>query len=265
MAHTLQERYSNLVLAKLRQENVFANLFNRKYEGSPKAGAVKIPVRDTEATVGTYSTATGKVLTVGATTYQTLNINEDIAVNEIVDGYEASAVPDGLIADRLDSAGYALALSIDTALATLLTTSGNYTAATSTATDEYELVVDAITQAKKAKVNKASMWIVASADFIANLEKNTNFIHASAGGDDVIRNGFAGKINGVPVYESLSTVVDSYKFILGNSDFCHFVNEFSVPVTVKDLTNEYIGSSAVQGRMVYGCKVSRPTTVILQA
>lgn len=265
MAHALQDRYSNLVLAKLRQENVFANLFNRKYEGSPKAGAVKIPVRDTEVAVGAYSTATGKALTVGTTTYQTLPIDSDYAVNEIVDGYEASAVPDGLIADRLDSAGYALALNIDTALATLLTTSGNYTAATSTATDAYELVVETVTQAKKAKVNKASMWIVASADFIAELEKNANFIHASIGGDDVIRNGFAGRVNGVPVYESLSSVMDNYDFILGNNEYCHFVNEFSVPVTVKDLTNEYIGSSAVQGRMVYGCAVSKPATVIVKA
>ena len=48
MTHQLQERYSKLVLAKMRQEAVLKDgiVFNSDYEGSPKAGAVKIPVRD---------------------------------------------------------------------------------------------------------------------------------------------------------------------------------------------------------------------------
>ena len=46
MAHEAQERYSALVLAKIRQENKLKNgvVFNTDYEGSPKAGVVKIPV-----------------------------------------------------------------------------------------------------------------------------------------------------------------------------------------------------------------------------
>lgn len=37
----LQERYSSLVLAKQRKTSVFAKLFNRNYDGTPTAGAVK--------------------------------------------------------------------------------------------------------------------------------------------------------------------------------------------------------------------------------
>ncbi|MBQ6518203.1 MAG: hypothetical protein IJI14_05755 [Anaerolineaceae bacterium] len=49
MAHTLQERYSALVLAKLRKELILKDgiIFNNDYEGNPIAGAVKIPVPDT--------------------------------------------------------------------------------------------------------------------------------------------------------------------------------------------------------------------------
>lgn len=53
-AHAHQERYSNLVLAKLRKTTIFSSLFNTRYEGTPTAGAVKVPVRDTEVKVGDY-------------------------------------------------------------------------------------------------------------------------------------------------------------------------------------------------------------------
>ena len=60
MAHEAQERYSTLVLAKIRKENKLKNgvVFNTDYEGSPKAGVVKIPVRDTEVEVSDYGKLT---------------------------------------------------------------------------------------------------------------------------------------------------------------------------------------------------------------
>ena len=102
MAHALQERYSSLINAKLRKELVLKDgiVFNNDYEGDPTAGAVKIPQRDTEVTVGNYNTASGIDLSTGSTEYITVTINKDKAVNEIIDGYEAEAVPDNLAADR---------------------------------------------------------------------------------------------------------------------------------------------------------------------
>ena len=47
-------------------------------------------------------------------------IDKDKAVNEIIDGFDAEAVPDNLVADRLDSAGYSLASQIDNDGATVL-------------------------------------------------------------------------------------------------------------------------------------------------
>ena len=114
--HTLQDRYSPLVDAKLRNTLVTKDnlIFNNRYEGNPKAGKVKIPVRDTEAEVSKYDRANGLSPKAGGTTYLDLDIDNDVAVNELIDGYEASAVPDGIVAERLDSAGYALAEVIDT-------------------------------------------------------------------------------------------------------------------------------------------------------
>ena len=120
MAHEAQERYSDLVLAKVRSELVLKDgfVFNNDYEGDPTAGAVKIPVRDTEVVVSDYDKANGIAPTNGETTYTTLVIDKDKAINEIIDGYDAESVPDNLIADRLDSGGMGLNLIRQTALST---------------------------------------------------------------------------------------------------------------------------------------------------
>ena len=123
----LQERYSPLVEAKLRATSIFSGLFNRRYEGTPTAGAVKIPVRDTEVSVGDYNIGSGGTLGTSETTYETLNIDKDKYVNELIDGCYADSVSDGMVADRLDSAGYALGNEIDMRLITLLTSEGKHT------------------------------------------------------------------------------------------------------------------------------------------
>lgn len=265
MAHTLQERYSKLVEAKLRAEAIYANLFNRKFEGDPKAGAVKIPVRpDMEA--GEYNRANGITLAAGSTSYITLPIDKDQAVNELVDGYEAAAVPDNLIADRLDSAGYALAVDEDAAKRTELTTEGNFTATGNTTAltkaTAYEAIIDAVQAAKKAHVRKGTMWLAVSSDVYGLLLKDeAHFVKASNLGDEITTTGYVGKIAGIPVYED-PDLTENFEFVLGNSEFCHFVAEFAVPVQVKDLADgAHIGASAVQGRRVYGLKISKPETV----
>src|SRR5699024_4763650 len=84
------------------------------YEGSPAAGVVKIPVRDTEVEVSDYDKTNGIQGKMGSTGYENMVIDKDKALNEIIDGYDAAAVPDNLVADRLDSATYSLAKQIDT-------------------------------------------------------------------------------------------------------------------------------------------------------
>lgn len=267
-AHTAQERYSSLVLAKLRKTAVFVSLFNRKYEGKPTAGAVKIPVRDTEVIVDTYDKATGGELKTGTTTYQTLAIDKDKYVNELVDGYDAASVPDNLIADRLDSAGYAMGISLDTDLITLLTTKGTASKNTTALTKDtiYESIVDEVAALKKKGLNPTEMWLAVTNETYAILLKSPEFIKASDLGDNVVQNGRVGRINGLDVYET-NNISDTLKveYIIGNNVYCHFVDEWMVPVTVNDLKDgKHIGASAVQGRRVYGAAVSRPETVTVK-
>lgn len=150
MAHANQERWSKLVDAKLRNQLVTRDnyIFNNRYEGDPKAGKVKIPVRDTEVSVKDYNKATGIDPEAGTTTYLELNIDQDEAVNELIDGFDAESVPGNLVADRLDSAGYSLALQMEKDASEELTTGGTALADTAALTKAtvYEKIVDARTQ-----------------------------------------------------------------------------------------------------------------------
>lgn len=267
-AHTAQERYSSMVLQKLRKTAVFMHLFNSKYEGTPTAGAVKIPVRDTEVTVGDYDKQNGGNLSFGSTIYKTLNIDKDKYVNELIDGYDAQSVPDNLVADRLDSAGYSMGISFDSELVTLLTTKGTASENTTALTKNtiYDSVVDEVAKLKKKGLKPEEMWLAVTNETYALLLKSPEFIKASDLGDDVVKNGRVGRIAGLDVYET-NNIPDESKieYFIGNKVFCHFVDEWMVSVGVNDLKDgSHIGASAVQGRRVYGYMVSRPETVTVK-
>ena len=184
MAHTLQERYSDLVLAKLRDELVLKDgvVFNNDYEGSPSAGTVKIPVRDTEVAVSDYDKANGIQPTNGSTSYTDLVINKDKAVNEIIDGYDAEAVPDKIVAERLDSAGYSLSAQIDTDGGTaLLAGSTPLNIGSLTKENIYDTIVDIRTAMSKSKIpNDGKRYLLVTPDAMSLILKADEFIQASS-------------------------------------------------------------------------------------
>lgn len=252
----LQERYSEIVEAKLRSTSVFANIVGRQYEGDPKAGAVKVPYR-AEATVAAYNPATGLAGTDTATSFRTIAIDKDYAVNEIIDGYEAAALPDGLVAERLDSAGYALGKQADNDIIAAILE--NQTAASTTATKLVDQIIDTVAEAKAAGVDASHIWVAVSSASYAKLLKETLFVQCTALED--IQNGMIGHLAGIPIYETNNSKFTD-TFVVGNSDFIHFVEDFMVAPTVKDGANQYIGSAQVVARIVYGAAVTNAATVL---
>ncbi len=281
MPHVLQERYSTLIDEKLRATLVTKDnlIFNTRYEGSPKAGKVKVSVRDTEVEVKAYDKQKGVDITGGSTTYFDLNIDNDEAVNELIDGYDAAAVPDGITVERLDSAAYSLALSMDTkSVRALETTAGITVAASKTAiTDStaYKAVLAAKrTQSRLGVPNDGKRWLIASPEFMEALMTDDRFIKQGDLSQELVQSGVVGRIAGYNVFESNNTMFEdteivsgkktTTEFICGHPNWCHRVQEWSVPVSIKNLTNTYIGSSAVQGRKVYGIGISKPQTVYVK-
>ena len=91
------------------------------------------------------------------------------------------------------------------------------------------------------------------------LLKCPEFVKASDLGDKVVQNGQVGRFAGLDVYETNNIADENLEYIIGNKVFCHFVDEWLTKVSVEDLKDgKHIGSSAVQGRRVYGKKISRP-------
>lgn len=271
MAHTLQERYSQLVDIKLRALLVKKDgvIFNNRYEGDPKAGKVKVPVRDTEVTVAQYDKASGISATQGTTTYLDVPIDKDYAVNEIIDGYDASAVPDNLTADRLDSASYALALQMEKDATTVLESSATQYDDTTALTKDniYEKIVGVRTSMSKANVpNDNRRWLLVTPDVYALVLTSPEFIKASDLGDAVVQTGAVGRIAGFNVYEDNTLAAESTEFIAGHPDWCTRVNEWQVPVHIQDVngSGKYIGASAVQGRKIYAHKVTKASTLFIK-
>ena len=247
MAHEAQVRYSNLVDLKLRKTLVkkVGVICNNRYEGSPKAGSVKVPVRDTEVVVNAY----------------------DKAVNEIIDGFDTESVPGNLVADRLDSAGYSLGLQMDSDGSVELTTAGTAFGNTTALTEKtiYANIVDARTQQSSIGVPTAGRWLLVSPDTYGLLLKSPEFIKASDLGDAVVQTGAVGKIAGYTVFED-STLGENVEYVAGHPNWFAVIDEWAVPVHLQDLSGsgDFIGASAVQGRKVYAYKVTKGQTILVK-
>lgn len=267
MAVAMQDRFATLVDAKLRDVIVQKNGFvwNNKFEGLPKAGAVKIPVRDTEAVVGDYvknHASVGASFTQTAGTFLTVAVDKDIAVNEKIDGYDAEAVPDNILADRLDSAGYSLALRMNADGTKELLNAETIASTESLSTSNiYSQFVDLRTALSKEKVPTQGRFALVSPEVYGLLLKSTEFIKASDLGDAVVQSGAIGQIAGFLLFEDTS-LPEVVSVIAGHPDWCTRIEEWAVAPRIQSLdgSGNFIGEVAIQGRKIYAHKLTKPQT-----
>ena len=270
--HERQERYVDSIVPLYRKElNIRAD-FMTDYEGSPVAGAVKVPVRDTDVTVGNYNVATGGALSQSATTYLNIPVDTDIFVNELVDGYEALAVPDDLKAQRLESGAYSLGMDLELKAIKELEDNGTDESSTTPLTNEtaYTSIKNSVVALKKLGVDVSLIRVKVSADTEALLMEDIKFSN-SAGtlGAELLRNGVIGKIAGAQVKPSYNMSATT-EYMVYATPWCQAGEEFRTDLGFKDLTNEFIGSSALQGRVVpfqkltkkSACRVKKTATSI---
>ena len=266
MAHQSRERYSELVMEKLRASLVLEDgvVFNNDYEGDPVSGSVKIPVRDDEVAVSDYDKANGISLTAGSTTYTTLLIDKDKAVNELIDGFDAASVPGKLVADRLDSAGYSLARQMDTDGATTLLAGATVKNVEQlSSVNIYSTIVDIRTDMSRANIpDDGKRYLLCVPEVIALLLKCPEFVRATQLGDATVTNGTVGKIAGFLVKEWNDSTTN-LAMMAGHPKFATRAKAWGVGVHVQDLSGsgKYIGACAVQGRKVYGHKVLRSAAI----
>lgn len=266
--HELQERYANTIVKLLRKGNPLRLLAGRDYEGNPLAGAVQIPVRDTEVTVADYDVVAGASLTTSATSYRQVLVDKNKAVNELIDGYEANAVPDNLIAQRLDSAAYQLQSTAEADFIAELKAAGTESANTTAlvAATAYDSIVDEIGELLKLGIDINTIKVAITTDIESLLLQDQRYTNtASAIGSERAMSGVVARIRGAEIVRSdklgLINTTNNVEFIAFSQDYAQAGDEWRVMPMVRDLTNEYVGASALKARWVYWNDVTRATGV----
>lgn len=119
----------------------------------------------------------------------------------------------------------------------------------------YSYIVSLKTFLNKAKVPKQNRWLVINAEMAGMVDKCTELIHATAPGDEVIKNGFMGRIAGFDVYENQEVAGDSadgWHILAGHKSAITFAHAFTES-GIEDLQKNF--GSAYKGLNCYGGKI----------
>lgn len=265
--HQTREVYTEQIVPLMRQEFVVRSTFSRDYERDPKTGQLQVPVRNMDVRVTDYDILNGTPLAQSATEYMPILIDKHKAVNELIDGYEASVVPDNIKAQRIESAAYSTGLALEMNSINALLEQGTIDSdrTSITAAKVYATILNRIKVVKKKGVLKSRMYVVISDDTEELLLTDEKFSNSSSQlGAELLRDGVVGKINGVKVKTS-SLFPEGVEFIIYAIDWCQAIDEWSVPVTINNLADgKHIGASALQGRNEYTDKITNSNAVLVK-
>lgn len=252
--HKRQERYADTIVKLMRKEFNIRNEFSRDYEGSPVSGAVNVPTRNGDITLSDYDVQNGITLTQSATDYLQVLVDGHKAFSELVDGYEAEAVPDNLRAQRLESAAYVTGRALEMSAIKALVDGGTIEASTSeTSTDNvYTAIATSVKNLKARGIATNDLRIAVSADIELKLLSDAKFANTSGTlGAELVRNGVIGKINGVQVKPNY-LLPNEIEYIVYAPAWCQAIDEWKVEPSFNDIKDgKHVGASALQGRMIY--------------
>lgn len=256
--HKRKETYANEVLAIARAElNIYED-FSTDYEKDEVTGQINVPTRNGEVQVSDYDILNGIELTQSATDYLPLPIDKDYGVNELIDGYEANAVPDNLVAQRIESAGYSIGVKKENmAIEALMAGTVSEDTTPLTKEDAYEKIAKEISNMKKRNMKVNSMRVAVSADTELLLLTDEKFSNtAGTLGAELIREGVIGKINGVAVKPNY-LMGENVEFVIYDKRFCQKYEVWKAEPSIEDIKDgKHIKASALQGRQVGGLMVT---------
>ena len=257
--HKRRETYANEVLAMAKSKVNIYDDFSTDYEIDGATGQINVPTRSAEVTISDYDILNGVALTQSATDYKVLPIDKNYAINELIDGYEAEAVPDNLRANRIEAAGYSLGLKKENLAIDELVAKGTKSSDTTALTEEdaYKKIAAEIANMKKRNMEVASMRVVVSADTELLLLTDSKFANtAGTLGAELVREGVIGKINGVAVKPNY-LLPEEVEFIIYDKRFTQKYEVWSVEPSISDIKDgKHIGASVLQGRQVGGLMVT---------
>lgn len=256
--HKRKESYATQVLAISRAETNIYDDFSEDYEKDGVTGQIMVPTRDEEVKVSDYDIKNGIELQTSGTDYLPLPIDKDYGVNELIDGYEAEAVPDNLVAQRIDSAGYSIGMKKEKmAIEALLTGTVSSDTSKLTTANVYAKIVAEIKNMKKRNMKANQMRVAISAEVEELLLTDEKFSNtAGTLGEKLVREGVIGKLAGVATKPNY-LMGENVDFIIYDKRYCQKYEVWKKEPAVEDLKDgKHIGASALQGRQVGGLMVT---------
>ena len=252
--HKRQEKYADSIVKLMRKEFNVRNEFSRDYDGDPVSGAVNVPTRNGDITLSDYDILNGITMTQSATDYLQILVDGHKAFSELIDGYEAAAVPDNLVAQRLESASYVTGKTLELDAIGALITGGTTEASTEACTEDnvYKKIATSVKTLKARGINAADLRIAVSADIELLLLTDGKFANtAGTLGAELVRAGVIGKVNGVAVKPNY-LLPDNVEYIVYAPAWCQAIDAWKVTPAINDIKDgKHVGASALQGRMVY--------------
>lgn len=253
--HKRRETYANEVLTLAQIETNVYDDFSTDYEIDGATGAINVPTRSGEVTISDYDILNGVELTQSATDYVVLPVDKNYAINELIDGYEAEAVPDDLRANRIAAAAGSMGAKKEALAIAELVENGTTSSDTNalTTSDVYAKIAKEVSNMKKRGMKVASMRIIVDADTELLLLTDDKFANSSSTvGAELLREGVIGKINGVAVKPNYALPAN-VEAVIYDKRFAQKYEVWSVEPSINNLADgKHIGASALQGRMVGG-------------
>lgn len=261
--------YAKEVLPLVRQQFNVRKLFNTEYEGDIKSGIITVPVAPADPTVKTYNVRDGIELEKKDFTYKKITADEDMAINELLDGYETNKVPANVVAQRLEAGAYSLGLSLEKKAIEEITKKGNKTLYEDVTplTDKkaYKTIINMVKELTKKGFSKLEMTIIVSPDTQVALLTDELYARSSSQlADNLKTEGIIGRINGVNVVES-NLLPEEVEIIVFVNKYAHAGDVFRNDVKINPIMNgKHIGASALQGRCIPYHAVTNPEAILVK-
>jgi N4-gp56 family major capsid protein len=270
--------WANEIARNLEKYLVYAQpgVVNRDYEGEISGAGSTVKINGIgPVTIGDYvkntDIADPETLTDAQTT---LVINQQKYFNFQVDDIDKAQTKPKVMANAMLRAGYGMRDAIDQYIASLYTdaAAANLIGSDGTpkvpdntagsASNVYNLIVDAAVALTNSKVPTEGRWMIVPPWFYGKLLKEDKFVKANeAGTDQALRNGIVGRAAGFTILQSHNvpnTASTKYKIMFGISDGLTFAQQIT---QVEGYRPQLRFADAIKGLNVFGAKVVYPEMI----
>ena len=258
--------YSDISEQVLYEQSVIRNVSNLEVQGSPGTTAVSVYV-NALATVATYVPGTGVSKTNDSSAYVVLANLKEIAVNELLDGFTVDTAPADLVASRFEGAVGGLAESVDTTCLAALVSGGTELIAAAGAKPIDTTIYADILALKKAldtaKAPRVGRSLIITPEMEAlMLDVDSKLVLNTDRGDRILMDGWIGKVAGFDVYSTTLVPTGTNLIAMQKRGFAYKDNWKIEPrLQSLDGSGQFIGDSAIQGRMAYNYGAVRATLI----